>query len=145
MIAAVLLLALAGAAQAQPRGRHFAPHAHHHHHRRGGVALGFGLGLGFGPWWPYGAYGAYGPYPPYWGYPVAVPAMPLEPAVVELPPPSAPDPVFVAQRGQDAQRTEADRRDCNRWTMTQPGTLTDAETFQRTTLACMRARGYEVR
>ena len=71
--------------------------------------------------------------------------MPLAPAAAEPPPPAAPDPVFVAQQGQDARRTEADRRECNRWTMTQPGTLTDAEAFQRTTLACMRAHGYAVR
>jgi hypothetical protein len=64
------------------------------------------------------------------------PTLPTEPA--------KPDPVIHPRQGQNAEQTEADRRDCNRWATTQPAALADAAVFQRTVLACMDGRGYTV-
>jgi hypothetical protein len=56
--------------------------------------------------------------------------------------PTRPDPVIIPRQGQDARQTEADRQQCNRWAVTQPAALADAQVFQRTVDACMDARGY---
>jgi len=65
----------------------------------------------------------------------------VEPAPVSVAP-TRPDPVIVPRQGQDARQTEADRQQCNRWAVTQPAALADAQVFQRTVDACMDARGY---
>ena len=69
------------------------------------------------------------------------PAEFVEPAPVSAAP-TRPDPVIVPRQGQDARQTEADRQQCNRWAVTQPAALADAQIFQRTVEACMDARGY---
>jgi hypothetical protein len=68
----------------------------------------------------------------------------VEPAPVSVGP-TRPDPVIVPRQGQDARQTEADRQQCNRWAVTQPAALADAQVFQRTVDACMDARGYTTR
>lgn len=65
----------------------------------------------------------------------------VEPAPVSVGP-TRPDPVIVPRQGQDARQTEADRQQCNRWAVTQPAALADAQVFQRTVDDCMDARGY---
>ena len=122
----------------------------------GGVGLGLGLGaVGYyGGWWgPYG----YLPSPGYDTYTYdAVPPLFVAPATTLVDPAAragqpvplaarAPDPIFYPAKGQSAQATEADRRDCNRWATTQSGAMADASIFQRATFACMEGRGYTVR
>lgn len=123
------MLLIAGAAEAGARPHHAGAWHHHHHAHRGffwGGALGFGL-----------------LYPPCcterWVALEPVVAAPAEPLAS-----ASPDPVFVPQRGQDARRTEVDRRACNRQTMSQPSAMTDAATFHRLVLACMQEHGYAV-
>jgi hypothetical protein len=103
-----------------------------------GVGIGFPL---YGPayWGPY----PYGYYNPYVAYPaprviVAQPAPAPAPA-------AAPDPIFYPTSGQSPAQVETDRRGCNRWATTQPGSMADASIFQRATYACMEGRGYTVR
>ena len=62
-----------------------------------------------------------------------------------LPPSGLPDPIIYPRNGQSAAQTEADRQDCNRWAVTQPSALADAQVFQRAMAACMDGRGYTVR
>jgi hypothetical protein len=108
-----------------------------HRHWRG---TGLGLGIGFGvPAYahPYGLYGApvlLAPAPIAYGEPWQAPA-----------PMAAPDPVFQPRQGQSATQIEADRQDCNRWAIGQPGAMPDARVFHRATLACMESKGYTVR
>ena len=123
----------------------------------GGVGLGLGVGaIGYYDGWWGGPY-AYAPYAYDDGYyiaPAPVVASPPAPVVVDSSPRSgaslpqagrAPDPIFYPNKGQSAETTEADRRDCNRWATTQSGAMSDASVFQRATLACMEGRGYTVR
>jgi hypothetical protein len=124
-------------------------------HGHGGCCYyggGWSVSVGVGPWW-YGGYPYYYPYYPYYygyypgyvvgtGYPAATAPPPQgnEPA-----PTSPPEPVIYPRNGQSAEQTEADRRDCDRWAMTQPRAMADADVFHRATLACMDGRGYTVR
>jgi hypothetical protein len=80
--------------------------------------------------------------------PVVLAAEP--PAVVQAPPPVVvpapkPDPIIYPRNGQDANRTEFDRQECNRWATTQPSAVADASVFQRAVEACMDGRGYSMR
>lgn len=78
---------------------------------------------------------------------------PLEPSVIVAPAaaagfpatPSRPDPVLYPRNGQDAQQTEFDRQQCNRWATTQPAALADAAVFHRAVQACMDGRGYTMK
>jgi len=54
-------------------------------------------------------------------------------------------PIIYPNNGQSAQKTEADRQECNRWATAQPNAVADAEVFQRAVAACMDGRGYTVR
>ena len=108
----------------------------------GGVGLGLGLGVGAlylgSPWYPA---------PWYPGYVVTVPP-PLYPAVAPAPEPPAqapPEPIVYPRENQSPAQTEADRRACDRWAMTQPSAMADASVFHRATLACLEGRGYTVR
>lgn len=67
---------------------------------------------------------------------------PPVPAPAVKPPPA---PVIYPRNGQNAEQTESDRQDCNRWATTQPAAMADGEVFQRAVAACMDARGYTVR
>ncbi len=67
----------------------------------------------------------------------------VEPQPVAAPP--KPDPVIYPRNGQNAQQTEADRQDCNRWATTQPSAMADAAVFQRAVEACMDGRGYTMK
>ena len=142
LAALALIAASTTVAQARPAGVHAGArvgvhHHHHHGHWRGGLWLGVGIGTA----WPY--YG-WGP-----GH-VLVEPVPVVyervPAVDERPAaPAAADPVFAPRQGQSANQTEYDRQACNRWAMTQPAAVADAQVFHRTSLACMEGRGYSVR
>lgn len=114
-----------------------------------------GVWVGHGPrrYWYSGGYW-YRPWGPSFvivappaGY--AVPVVPAEPAKVEPPPVNVPatkpDPVIYPRNGQDAQQTEADRQECNRWATTQPQAVADASVFQRAVEACMDGRGYTMK
>lgn len=57
----------------------------------------------------------------------------------------APDPIIYPSKGQSAAQTETDRRECNRWALSQPRAGAEASVFHRATLACMEGRGYTVR
>lgn len=72
------------------------------------------------------------------GYVVAEP-------VPDLPPMALPAPVITPRHGQSAAQLEADRRECDRWAVTQPAAMADANVFHRATLACIEQRGYSVR
>ncbi len=109
----------------------------------GGIGLGLGLGALY---YGYNAYPGYVvaapmPYPTYapyyYDYGDAAPSPPVARA--------APDPIVYPRNGQSPAQTEADRRACDRWAMTQPNAMADASVFQRATLACMDGRGYTVR
>ncbi len=82
------------------------------------------------------------------GYAV-VNAPPQADAAVAQPSPSPtpprPDPIFYPRTGQSAEKTEADRQECNRWATSQPAALNDASVFSRAVDACMDGRGYTVR
>ena len=116
-----------------------------------------GVGAGY-----YGYYGHGGYYRPWWGPRVIVAAPPLvwvanPPVVVESaivqtapqavlqPAPGRPDPVIYPRNSQNAQQTEADRQECNRWATTQPAALADGSVFQRAVEACMDGRGYSMK
>ena len=144
--AAALLCLHAGAAQAGG-GRYY-----------GGARVVVGSGY-YGGW--------YGGYRPYWGgvgvavaaplyYPysygpyydgswVANPAPSLYARPVPPAPPMAPAPTITPRNGQSAEQAEIDRRDCDRWALSQPAAMADAQVFHRITLACMDARGYSAR
>jgi hypothetical protein len=108
----------------------------------GAVAYGHGAGrhwnhggAWFRPWGPRFVVVA----PPV-GY--VVPAEPV-PAFPPVPvAPDRPDPVISPRNGQNAQQTEFDRQECNRWATTQPAAMADAGIFQRAVEACMDGRGY---
>ena len=107
----------------------------------GGVSIGIAAPL----YYPYGGYGyGYGYGYPYvggtWVSPAPVVAQPVPPAA-----PMPPAPTLVPRDGQDATQTEIDRRACDRWAVSQPAALADAQVFHRITLACMEQRGYAVR
>ena len=109
----------------------------------GGIGLGLGLGaLYYGynayPGYVVAAPVPYVPYTPYYyDYSEVAPSPPVAKA--------APDPIVYPRNGQTPAQTEADRRACDRWAMTQPNAMADASVFQRATLACMDGRGYTVR
>ena len=140
-----------------------------------GVNVGVPVGYGYGYGGPVGAvgvrYGYGGPHRGYyrgggwgWGWGLAL-AAPIivgsaiiasQPQVVVVetlpaaPPPVAvaaarPDPVIYPRNGQNAQQTEADRQECNRWATTQQAAMADGSVFQRAVAACMDARGYTLR
>jgi hypothetical protein len=119
---------------------------------------GVGIGIGIGAVGYYGGYyGGYYPgyYAPYYGgyydpmlvapvYNTAEPGAPR--AGQPVPQAAAPtEPIFYPRNGQNAEATESDRRECNRWATTQRGAMDDASIFQRATFACMEGRGYTVR
>lgn len=106
-------------------------HGHGHRHWRG---AGLGVVIGAPLYYPY--YQAY-PYHPQ-GYVVAEP-------VPAVPPMALPQPVITPRHNQSAAQLESDRRDCDRWAVTQPAAMADANVFHRATLACMEQRGYGVR
>jgi len=136
------LLATAQPAQAQPHRGWHGGHGHHWGHPGrfwGGVGFGIGLGtLYYGaPWYYDRAW-----YPGY----VVTPAPVYE--IASPPPPAAkapPEPIFYPRNNQTPAQTEADRRACDRWAMTQPSAMADAGIFHRATLACMDGRGYSAR
>lgn len=103
---------------------------------------GVGIGIGAPGYYYYGSPWVYQP-----GYvvvqppPVVYADPPLDPA----PPKGPPDPIFYPRNGQSVEQIEADRQDCNRWAMTQPGAIARADVFHRATLACMEGRGYTVK
>jgi hypothetical protein len=140
-LAALAMTAGTAAAQGRSFGHHGGGHFHHGGHWGhdgrfwGGVGLGIGIGLG--PWY----YGA----PWYPGY-VVVPGPMYEVTTVPSAPAArAPDPVIYPRNGQSAEQTEADRRACDRWAMSQPSAMAEASIFHRATTACMEGRGYTVR
>lgn len=106
-------------------------------HWRGGRA---GIGIGFGV--PVYAYPQV-----IYGAPVLVaPARVVSGDAWQAPAPmAAPDPVFIPRQGQSANRIEADRQECNRWAIGQPGAMPDARIFHNATLACMESKGYAIR
>jgi hypothetical protein len=133
-LSAAASIALAGiGTPAQAHG----PGYRSHHHVRGFVTLSIGAG------------------PLYWGGPAYYPAMP--PAYVTVAPPPAayataapvemlpPAQVAYPRSAQNAQQTEADWRECNRWATTQRSAMADAGVFQRSVASCMDTRGYSVR
>ena len=94
----------------------------------------------------HGGYRGWGPVfvtPPV-GWNAPPPVMFVEPAPVSAVP-MRPDPVIVPRQGQDAWQTEADRQQCNRWAVSQPAALADAQVFQRAVEACMDGRGYSTK
>lgn len=133
--------AVSAAVRVQVGGRHGGWHGHrgyyghrgHHGHFRHGPRWGLGL-LWVAPPLVWAATPWPEPAPPY------VPAAP--PAVSVAP--TRPDPTISARRGQDAQQTEYDRQQCNRWAMTQPAAVADAEVFHQTAIDCMERLGYRV-
>lgn len=107
----------------------------------------------------YRGYGGWGYRGGWWGPSIGV-VVPIAPYVIESAPyavepppvaaplpvqPSAPDPVIYPRNGQDAQQTEYDRQQCNRWATTQPAAMADAAVFKRAVEACMDGHGYSVR
>ena len=171
-LSAFALLAVPADAGARPGGHgagfrsgghaHYAPafqagyrsgyHRGHSGHGRfwGGIGIGLGLGLGSlylgAPWYPAPLYPApWYPAPWYPGYVTTVPA-PAYPAVAPEPAAKAPaEPIIYPRANQSPAQTEADRRACDQWAMTQPSAMADASIFHRATLACMEGRGYTVR
>lgn len=121
---------------------------HGGHWHRGGWGPRVGIGIGFAAPIYYGSY--YGPsyYAPGY-YPGAVVVAPApvvyESGPVPPAPMTQPEPIFYPNRGQSASKTEADRRDCNRWAIGQQNAMGDATVFHRATLACMEGKGYTVR
>ena len=106
--------------------------------------------IGGGRYWRHGGV-FYRPWGPRWvvvAPPVVVAGAPT--VVVQGPPPvvlapSKPEPIIYPRNGQDAQQTEADRQQCNRWATTQPAALADADVFHRAVEACMDGRGYTMK
>jgi hypothetical protein len=107
-------------------------YGHGHRHWRG---TGLGVVIGAPLYYPY--YHAY-PHGYPNGYVVAEP-------VPAVPPMAQPMPVITPRHNQSAAQLEADRRECDRWAVTQPAAMADAHVFHRATLACMDQRGYTVR
>jgi hypothetical protein len=104
----------------------------------GGVGLGVTIAAPL--YYPY-RYGPY--YDGGWVAPAPAPlvyAQPVPPAA-----PVAPAPTLAPRNGQSAAQTEIDRRACDRWAVSQPAAMADAQVFHRITLACMDARGYTAR
>lgn len=114
--------------------------------------------VGGGHYWRYGG-SWYRPWGPRWvlvappvvyGPPPVIvqerPAVVVEegPPPVKIPP-SKPDPIIYPRNGQNAQQTEADRQECNRWATTQPSAMADASVFHRAVEACMDGRGYSMK
>jgi hypothetical protein len=148
MIAALACAAaLAGLhVPAQAGGRHghvvVAPRLHGHWHGGHRHWGGIGLGIAIGAPLVYGHR-----YAPYYDGGVLVAPAPLvyaEP-VPAMPPMAQPAPILYPRNGQSAAQLEADRRECDRWAVTQPAAMADANVFHRATLACMDGRGYTVR
>jgi hypothetical protein len=111
-------------------GGHWRGHGHRHWRGAGlGVVIGAPL---FYPAYP----SPYHAYPH--GYVVAEP-------VPVVPPMAQPMPVITPRHNQSAAQLEADRRDCDRWAVTQPAAMADAHVFHRATLACLDQRGYSIR
>jgi hypothetical protein len=108
--------------------------------------------VGGGHYWRHGGLW-YRPWGPRWvvvAPPVYVATVPQVVEVAPPPPPivvapSKPEPIIYPRKGQDAQQTEADRQECNRWATTQPAAMADASVFQRAVQACMDGRGYTMR
>lgn len=113
--------------------------------------------VGGGRYWRHGGVW-YRPWGPRWV--VVAPPVYVDPPVIvqqrpavvveEGPPPvkipaSRPDPIIYPRNGQNAQQTEADRQDCNRWATTQPSAMGDASVFHRAVEACMDGRGYTMK
>lgn len=118
---------------------HWHGHRHHGHHRWAGVGLGIAIGAPLLYHHRYGSYYDGG----VWVAPGPVGYYP-EP-VSALPPMAQPVPVLVPRQGQSAAQLENDRRECDRWAVSQPAAMADANVFHRATLACMDGRGYTVR
>lgn len=144
-IGLAMLVLVASSAPVMAQGRHggygggYAGHGHGyrgHGYFWGGVGIGFGLApYYYAPWYP-GYVVVEQPPAVYYGAPEA----PREPVAAP-----APDPIIYPRNGQSPAQIEADRRDCDRWAMTQPRAMADASVFHRATLACMEGRGYTVR
>jgi hypothetical protein len=82
------------------------------------------------------------------GYAVVEPPPDVDTVQAQAPPPAPrppSEPIIYPRNGQSAQKTEADRQECNRWATTHPNAVADAEVFQRAVAACMDGRGYTVR
>lgn len=112
----------------------------------GAVSIGGGRSWGHDRPWRHGGYGYWSPGyvlvpPPVAYYAAPAPAEPPVPSVG----PTRPDPVIYPRNGQDANQTEYDRQQCNRWATTQPAAVADAAVFQRAVEACMDGRGYSMR
>ena len=101
------------------------------------------LWIGGAPY--YYANGAYYAPAPGEGYRVVEPPPGAEAAQPAPAPKPMPDPIVYPRNNQNAQQTEADRQECNRWATTQPNAMADASVFQRAVAACMDGRGYTVR
>jgi hypothetical protein len=168
---ASLALAILGAGlplnEALASEGHGGGHRSHHHRGGGGPGWGgvvVGTGIGFGLGWmsaPRPVYVApvYSAYPPGYGWvepaPVIIYRQPPPPVVIyrEAPTvvysqpavPAAPEPIIYPRNGQNAQQTEVDRQDCNRWASTQRNAMGSSGAFNRATEACMDARGYTQR
>lgn len=117
-------------------------------------AVSVQIGGGHGSYWRHGQHG-YRPWSHGGGVGWLLVAPPLvfaldqqvvgAPAAVLPAAPSRPDPVIYPRNGQDAQQTEVDRQQCNRWATTQPAALADAGVFHRAVEACMDGRGYTLK
>ena len=116
--------------------------------------VGVGIGIGYYGGYYRGYYPYYAPYYDGYYYDPALVASPVysaaEPGAPRagqpVPQAAAPtEPIFYPRNGQNAEATESDRRECNRWATTQRGAMDDASIFQRATFACMEGRGYTVR
>ncbi len=164
--AALLLAALGAPAQARvdlsiglnfPVGPAYGPIYGGHPYGHRGTVYGtlprgaVSVTIGGGRYWRHGGV-YYRPWGPNWVV-VAPPVVLAAPLVVDTPradpplpvAPSKPDPVIYPRNGQNAQQTEADRQDCNRWATTQPAALADASVFYRAVEACMDGRGYTMK
>lgn len=141
---AALLGGVAGPARAGGRvviGPTFQGHWHGHGHRHWG---GIGLGIAIGAPLYYG----YRQAPYYYddaGVLIAPAPLVYAAPVPAVPPMAQPAPILYPRNGQSAAQLEADRRECDRWAVTQPAAMADANVFHRATLACMDGRGYTVR
>lgn len=118
---------------------HWQGHRHgHRHHHWGAVGLGIAIGA------PLLYHHRYAPYYDGGVWVAPAPLVYAEP-VPALPPMALPAPVLYPRNGQSAAKTEIDRRECDRWAVSQPAAMADAHIFHRATLACMDGRGYTVR
>jgi hypothetical protein len=115
-------------------------HGGGHTHWSVGVGIGFGYWPYYGPWGYWPGYYPYGYYPYGWAPGYAVAGQP----VAADAPPSAPEPSFTPNAGQNAAQYELDRRLCDREAMASPAAMADASIFHRVVLVCMENRGYTV-